>query len=533
MSSSAGRLHAARRWPRSALAAACVALAAGLRRAELPASRAPATLFVTAAVGLVLVAAVPHQHSRYDTPGSSPPCTGWRVAGCSSVTAAGRVAGRPAGAAGAAVAGLRRAALAWAAGIAGVVSVFFMLESCSDRYRGFTVISLPRRGAACSLCSGDGGTGDDGPGDPARDRARPQPAWRSRRSAQAARCRMISMISELAGPGLAIAFALLGAVLLRRRRGAAAPRRQRRFPPRRGRPARQGAVAARPARRSPAAPAGCSGWRSPAAAPPCTRMALVLAPAVGRAAARRAGRPDRRAAHRAAHPTAGPRRAWSWGCCSASPASRCSSAPRPAPPSARPHPTVPRLIASLVVAARRARARRAGPRPLRLGALRRLRHGGRRRRSAWSRRWCGRSRSPSPPVTSAPLDSRGAHRRGRPRGRPAGRRLAGAAGVRVRAARGGHRLPDRRRPDRRRPARRAVLLGEGAATPVETWLPAGRCRGHRHRGRRRAGPPPPRRGGRASRRLGPEPQHSRCRPRRPRHPPPDAQSRPADPVHRR
>lgn len=108
------------------LAVACVVLATGLRRAELPASRAPATLFVTAAVGLVLVALFPTH-----TPGTTPglvstvhrvaggwvfavlPLAAWLVARRARSAPPWQPAARP---------------LAWAAGIAGVVSVFFMLN---------------------------------------------------------------------------------------------------------------------------------------------------------------------------------------------------------------------------------------------------------------------------------------------------------------------------------------------------------------------------------------------------------------------
>src|SRR5690606_31438612 len=81
-------------------------------------------------------------------------------------------------------------------------------ESCSDRYHRFTVSPLPRWGAACSLCCGDGGAGDDGPGDPARGGARLRTGSRP---TEAAGCGVITMISEVAGTGIAIVLAVLGA----------------------------------------------------------------------------------------------------------------------------------------------------------------------------------------------------------------------------------------------------------------------------------------------------------------------------------
>ena len=85
---------------------------------------------------------------------------------------------------------------------------------------------------------------------------------------------MISMISELAGPGLAIVFALLGAVCFA---GAAVLQHRAVRPPRRGPtgPARCRCAACA---RSPAGPAGSPGSRSPAAAPTLHAIALVLAP---------------------------------------------------------------------------------------------------------------------------------------------------------------------------------------------------------------------------------------------------------------
>jgi hypothetical protein len=108
------------------LAVACVALATGLRRADLPAARVPTLLFVSAAVALVLVAVFPTH-----TPGTSPGLvsTVHRAAGGWAFTvlplAAWLVARRA------------RSAPAWqpaalplsrAAGIAGVVSTFFLLN---------------------------------------------------------------------------------------------------------------------------------------------------------------------------------------------------------------------------------------------------------------------------------------------------------------------------------------------------------------------------------------------------------------------
>jgi Protein of unknown function (DUF998) len=108
------------------LAVACVALATGLRRAELPAARIPAVFFVSAAVALVLVAVFPTH-----TPGTSPglvstvhriaggwvfavlPLAAWLVAGRARSAPAWRPAAVP---------------LSWAAGIAGVISTFFLLN---------------------------------------------------------------------------------------------------------------------------------------------------------------------------------------------------------------------------------------------------------------------------------------------------------------------------------------------------------------------------------------------------------------------
>jgi hypothetical protein len=108
------------------LAVACVALATGLRRADLPAARVPTFLFVSAAVALVLVAVFPTH-----TPGTSPglvstvhraaggwvfavlPLAAWLVARRAGSAPAWQPAALP---------------LSWAAGVAGVVSTFFLLN---------------------------------------------------------------------------------------------------------------------------------------------------------------------------------------------------------------------------------------------------------------------------------------------------------------------------------------------------------------------------------------------------------------------
>jgi hypothetical protein len=108
------------------LAVGCVALATGLRRADLPAPRIPALLFVSAAVALVLVAVFPTH-----TPGTPPglvstvhraaggwvfavlPLAAWLVAGRARSAPAWRPAAIP---------------LGWAAGIAGGVSTLFLLN---------------------------------------------------------------------------------------------------------------------------------------------------------------------------------------------------------------------------------------------------------------------------------------------------------------------------------------------------------------------------------------------------------------------
>jgi hypothetical protein len=108
------------------LAVSCVALATGLRRADLPAAGLPAVLFVSAAVALVLVAVFPTH-----TPGTTPGLvsTVHRVAGgwvfavlpLAALLVAGRARSAPA---------WQPAALplTWAAGIAVAVSVFFLLN---------------------------------------------------------------------------------------------------------------------------------------------------------------------------------------------------------------------------------------------------------------------------------------------------------------------------------------------------------------------------------------------------------------------
>jgi hypothetical protein len=108
------------------LAVACVVIATGLRRAELPAARVPTLLFVSAAVALVLVALFPTH-----TPGTTPglvstvhraaggwafavlPVASWLVA----VRARSAPAWQPAA-----------VPLTWAAAIAAAVSVFFLLN---------------------------------------------------------------------------------------------------------------------------------------------------------------------------------------------------------------------------------------------------------------------------------------------------------------------------------------------------------------------------------------------------------------------
>jgi hypothetical protein len=108
------------------LAVGCVALATGLHRAELPRSRTPATLFVTAAVGLVLVALFP-THAPGTTPGlvstvhraaggwvfTILPLAVWLVA----LRARSVPAWVPAA-----------PALTWGAALTGVISAFFLLN---------------------------------------------------------------------------------------------------------------------------------------------------------------------------------------------------------------------------------------------------------------------------------------------------------------------------------------------------------------------------------------------------------------------
>jgi hypothetical protein len=107
-------------------AVACVALACGMRRADLPRSRPPAVLFVSAAVGLVLVAVFPTH-----TPGTTPglvstvhraaggwvfavlPLAAWLVARRARSAPAWQPAARP---------------LAVAAAISGVISAVFLLN---------------------------------------------------------------------------------------------------------------------------------------------------------------------------------------------------------------------------------------------------------------------------------------------------------------------------------------------------------------------------------------------------------------------
>jgi Protein of unknown function (DUF998) len=108
------------------LAVACVALATGLRRAGLPGARTPTVLLVTAAAALVLVALFPTH-----TPGTTPGFVSavHRVAGAwvfavlplAAWLVARRARSTPAWAPAA-------PALAWSAGIAAVVSAFFLLN---------------------------------------------------------------------------------------------------------------------------------------------------------------------------------------------------------------------------------------------------------------------------------------------------------------------------------------------------------------------------------------------------------------------
>jgi Protein of unknown function (DUF998) len=108
------------------LAVGCVAIGTGLRRAGLPAARVPAALFVSAAVALVLVAVFP-THTPGTTPGlvstvhraaggwafAALPLAAWLVAVRSRSATPWQPAAVP---------------LAWAAGTAGAVSAFFLLN---------------------------------------------------------------------------------------------------------------------------------------------------------------------------------------------------------------------------------------------------------------------------------------------------------------------------------------------------------------------------------------------------------------------
>ena len=108
------------------LAVGCVALATGLRRADLPNARVPTLLFVSAAVGLVLVAVFPTH-----TPGTTAGVVstvhraagGWvfAVLPLAALLVAGSARSAPA---------WQPAAvpLTWAGGAAGAVSVFFLLN---------------------------------------------------------------------------------------------------------------------------------------------------------------------------------------------------------------------------------------------------------------------------------------------------------------------------------------------------------------------------------------------------------------------
>jgi Protein of unknown function (DUF998) len=108
------------------LAVGCVAIGTGLHRAGLPAARVPAALFVSAAVALVLVAVFP-THTPGTTPGlvstvhraaggwafAALPLAAWLVAVRSRSATPWQPAAVP---------------LAWAAGTAGAVSAFFLLN---------------------------------------------------------------------------------------------------------------------------------------------------------------------------------------------------------------------------------------------------------------------------------------------------------------------------------------------------------------------------------------------------------------------
>ncbi|GAA5119552.1 hypothetical protein GCM10023320_25470 [Pseudonocardia adelaidensis] len=108
------------------MAVACTVLATGLRRAGLPAARVPTALLVSAAVALVLVALFP-THTPGTTPGlvstvhrvaggwafTALPLAAWLVAVRARTAAPWQPAAAP---------------LTWAAGIAGAVSGFFLLN---------------------------------------------------------------------------------------------------------------------------------------------------------------------------------------------------------------------------------------------------------------------------------------------------------------------------------------------------------------------------------------------------------------------
>jgi hypothetical protein len=108
------------------LAVACLALATGLRQAGLPRPRVPAALFVSAAVALVLVAVFP-THPAGTSPGMVSTvhraAGGWvfAVLPLAAWLVARRARSVPAWAPAA-------PALSWAAGIAGVLSAFFVLN---------------------------------------------------------------------------------------------------------------------------------------------------------------------------------------------------------------------------------------------------------------------------------------------------------------------------------------------------------------------------------------------------------------------
>ncbi|MHA6630172.1 DUF998 domain-containing protein [Pseudonocardia sichuanensis] len=122
------------------LAVACLAIAAGLRRAGLPAPQVPAALFVSAAVALVLVAVFP-THPAGTTPGLVSTvhraAGGWvfAVLPLASWLVARRARAVPAWAPAA-------PALSRGAGVAGVISTFFVLNHVPIVIAGSPVFPL-------------------------------------------------------------------------------------------------------------------------------------------------------------------------------------------------------------------------------------------------------------------------------------------------------------------------------------------------------------------------------------------------------